>query len=101
MAGLGRIPRFSVDLETDRGGEELEKVDLVGPLCTPLDCVGRNIEVPPLARGDLVSIPNVGAYGLTGSLVAFLSRSAPLEIVHRGEEVRSVMRLAVRQENLA
>ena len=43
MAGLGRIPRFSIDIkpEVNRGGEE--KFDVVGQLCTPLDCLARNL----------------------------------------------------------
>jgi len=86
MAGLGRIPRFRVDLVTPREREGLEtvEIDVVGPLCTPLDCIGRRIEIPKsLRRGDLVAIPNVGAYGVTASVSPFLSRRPPLEILIR------------------
>ncbi|MGK0187958.1 MAG: diaminopimelate decarboxylase [Verrucomicrobiales bacterium] len=90
MAGLGRIPRFSIDVLPlePRGGEMT--ADVVGQLCTPLDCLGRNLTLPALSVGDLVAIPNVGAYGLTGSLVGFLSRPAPREIAFRGTYVVSV-----------
>jgi len=85
MAGLGRIPRFAVDLVCPPGRTgSMRKVDIVGQLCTPLDCIGRNQLIPGnLSPGDLVAIPNVGAYGVTGSLTGFLSRPAPAEIATR------------------
>lgn len=91
MAGLGRIPRFSIDLETSRADSEIGEVsvDVVGPLCTPLDCIGRRITLPEPKAGDLVAVPNVGAYGPTASVSNFLSRPAPAEIAHRGEEILS------------
>ncbi|MEM9280441.1 MAG: type III PLP-dependent enzyme [Verrucomicrobiota bacterium] len=100
MAGLGRIPRFSIDLipEIDRGGEET--VDVVGQLCTPLDCIGRNLKITELKVGDLVEIPNVGAYGLTASVTGFLSRPTPLEIAHREGEVESIHRLRTGHESI-
>ena len=93
MAGLGRIPRFSVDVvpENPREGEVM--LDLVGQLCTPLDCVARNLKTTELKAGDLVEIPNVGAYGVTASLTGFLSRPVPLEIAHRSGEVVALHRL--------
>ncbi len=93
MAGLGRIPRFSIDIEPEVVRASEEKVDVVGQLCTPLDCLGRNLQTPSLQPGDLVEIPNVGAYGLTASVVGFLSRPVPLEITHRHGKVDSVHRL--------
>jgi diaminopimelate decarboxylase len=93
LSGLGRIPRFSVDVDAPPGREGTMTADLVGQLCTPLDCIGRNLTLPRLEAGDVVSIPNVGAYGLTASLTAFLSRPAPLEIAHRGASVVEIHRL--------
>ncbi len=103
MAGLGRIPRFSIDLEVPAGrrGGETMVVDVVGQLCTPLDCLAKRIELPRVEPGDLLAIPNVGAYGATASVGAFLSRPAPAEILHRGGEVLSVHRLRTGHEELA
>lgn len=96
MTGLGRIPRFAVDLSAPdaRVGDPVA-VDLVGQLCTPLDLVGRKVEIPSdLEVGDVVEVPNVGAYGASGSLTNFLSRPAALEVCHRGGRVRSVEQLS-------
>lgn len=102
MTGLGRVlrPLISVNfLEPKARGPET--FDIVGPLCTPLDCLGRSIEIPRPRVGELVSIPNVGAYGLTASLIAFLSRPSPAEVVHVGNEVVEAYRFGARQERIA
>ncbi|MGW1818780.1 type III PLP-dependent enzyme [Streptomyces sp. NPDC002125] len=92
MSGLGRILPVSVRVESR--GEETQRASLAGPLCTPGDILGREIEVPAgLRPGDLVAIPNTGAYGPTASLVMFLGRPAPGEAVVQGGEVLSVSRI--------
>lgn len=95
MAGLGRIPRFSIDLEVPpaRSGNPAMQVDVVGQLCTPLDCIGKKISLPGVEPGDLLAIPNTGAYGVTASVTGFLSRPSPSEVIHRGEKILSVHRL--------
>lgn len=60
-----------------------EKVNVVGPLCTPLDTFGINVELPEVQEGGVVVIPNSGAYGASMSPVAFLSHPAPKEILLR------------------
>lgn len=58
--------------------------DVVGPLCTPLDTLGRNVAISEVEPGDLIGIMNCGAYGLSASPVLFLGHTAPAEIVHLG-----------------
>jgi diaminopimelate decarboxylase len=58
-----------------------ETVDLVGPLCTPLDTLARNITLPKAELDDLIGIFQSGAYGLTASPVNFLSHAIPAEIL--------------------
>jgi diaminopimelate decarboxylase len=93
MAGLGRIPRSAVTFQnlTQTGGEEMT-ADIVGPLCTPLDSLARGIKLPAVQPGDLLAVPNVGAYGLTASLIGFLSHPAPVEISYREGKVVQVWR---------
>lgn len=92
MHGLGRLRPLQAQLEVEGGGE-LAAADVVGPLCTPLDAWGRGRALPRLSPGDVVAVPNVGAYGLTASLVGFLSRDLPLEVVVDGDRVVEVSRL--------
>ncbi|MET7339568.1 type III PLP-dependent enzyme [Nonomuraea sp. NPDC005650] len=86
MSGLGRLLPVSIELDS---AEPVERANLVGPLCTPGDILGRNVSVPDLNPGDVVTIPNAGAYGMTASLLMFLGRPAPTEIIMRGDRVVS------------
>lgn len=52
---------------------------LVGPLCTPLDVLGRNVALPALEPGDLVAVLQSGAYGRSASPLGFLSHPEPPE----------------------
>lgn len=70
----------------DRPAEE--KVDVVGPLCTPLDTLGRDLNLPRAEVGDLVGIFQSGAYARSASPLGFLSHDTPIEVwVDRGEDV--------------
>jgi diaminopimelate decarboxylase len=57
-----------------------ETVDIVGPLCTPLDTLARAIVLPHAEIGDLVGIFQSGAYGRSASPVGFLSHPEPAEV---------------------
>lgn len=92
MSGLSRLLPITVGVDA-APGEPTEPATLVGPLCTPGDILGRNVDVPRLNPGDVVTIPNAGAYGMTASLVMFLGRPAPAEVVVHGGEVVSISRV--------
>ena len=63
-----------------------EQVDLVGPLCTPLDTLGRKVPLPPVREGDLIGIFQSGAYARSASPLGFLSHPEPDEVfVEKGE----------------
>jgi len=61
-------------------GEKREVVNVVGPLCTPLDLLADGMEMAQAGVGDLIVVFQSGAYGLTASPIAFLSHPAPAEI---------------------
>lgn len=58
-----------------------EGVNVVGCLCTPLDLLGDDVELPPADIDDLIVIFQAGAYGLTASPTAFLGHPAPAEVL--------------------
>ncbi|RZS32714.1 diaminopimelate decarboxylase [Herbihabitans rhizosphaerae] len=96
MSGLGRLLPVAVQPDPDHvgdGPEHTERASLVGPLCTPGDILGREVKLPPLTAGDVIEIPNAGAYGPTASLLMFLGRPAPTEVLVRGDKVVSVSRI--------
>ena len=57
-----------------------ETVDVVGPLCTPLDVLARDVTLPHAEVGDLLGVFQSGAYARSASPLAFLSHSTPPEI---------------------
>ncbi|MEU5186636.1 type III PLP-dependent enzyme [Streptomyces klenkii] len=96
MSGLRRLPTLNPRLVSGGSGSEgggegygqggggrgpaLDAL-VAGPLCTPLDTWARSAKLPALRPGDLLAVPNVGAYGLSASLVAFLGHPLPAEAV--------------------
>jgi len=58
-----------------------ELVNVVGPLCTPLDLLSNKMELTQADVGDLIAIFQSGAYGRTASPENFLSHPPSLEIL--------------------
>ncbi|MEU5365871.1 type III PLP-dependent enzyme [Streptomyces sp. NPDC005925] len=84
MSGLRRLPLLAPHVvRTAAGSDSAPELDAVvaGPLCTPLDTWARGAKLPALSPGDLVAVPNVGAYGLCASLIGFLGHPLPAEAV--------------------
>lgn len=61
--------------------DRTETVNIVGPLCTPLDILASKVELPVMGIGDLVVIYQSGAYGLRASPQDFLSHPATIEVL--------------------
>jgi diaminopimelate decarboxylase len=67
--------------------QPVEHVDLVGPLCTPIDTLGRDVNLPKAEIGDLVGVFQSGAYARSASPLGFLSHNTPVEVlVDQGED---------------
>jgi diaminopimelate decarboxylase len=98
MAGLGRLLPIAVGVDDADASPDAQSVTLVGPLCTPGDVLCRNAQLASVEPGRVLGVPNVGAYGLTASLLHFLSRPAPYEVVVRGGEIVSVSRIEARRQ---
>ena len=62
-------------------GSDLEVVNVVGPLCTPLDLLGNKVSLPTASPGDLIVLFQSGAYGYTASPRDFLSHPQPGQII--------------------
>jgi diaminopimelate decarboxylase len=63
------------------GDAAIEKVDLVGPLCTSIDRLASGVMLPRVEEGDLIAVHGSGAYGLTASPIHFISHAAPREVL--------------------
>ncbi len=64
-----------------------DTVDVVGPLCTPLDVLARGVTLPRAEVGDLVGVFQSGAYARSASPLGFLSHPTPAEVwVDQGQD---------------
>ena len=80
---FGQVIRknYPVMLANKVSGEEAEKVEIVGPLCTPLDIVGAKLDLPVAEVNDYVVVFQSGAYGATASPQDFLSHPYVKELL--------------------
>ncbi|MEI8049234.1 MAG: diaminopimelate decarboxylase [Bacteroidota bacterium] len=46
-----------------QGSADIQRYDVVGPICESSDCFGKSILMPLTSRGDLIAIRSTGAYG--------------------------------------
>jgi diaminopimelate decarboxylase len=77
---------FPVAVATRWGHPDEETVEISGPLCTPLDALGRAVALPRVEVGDLIAVFQSGAYARTASPLGFLSHPPPPEVmVHDGQ----------------
>ncbi|WP_404783279.1 type III PLP-dependent enzyme [Altericista sp. CCNU0014] len=79
---LGQVIKrnYPVAILNKLNAEARESADIVGPLCTPLDALARNVMLPPAEVGDWVGVFQSGAYARSASPLGFLSHPAPPEI---------------------
>lgn len=80
---LGQVIKrnFPIAVVNRLGEASARTVDVVGPLCTPLDTLARDAALASAEVGDLVGIFQSGAYGLTASPLGFLSHATPAEVL--------------------
>ncbi|MFS0753718.1 pyridoxal-dependent decarboxylase, exosortase A system-associated [Noviherbaspirillum sp. 1P10PC] len=82
---LGQVIRknypVAIASRMEAGEQDTEVVNIVGPLCTPLDILADRMPLPHADVGDLVAVFQSGAYGPTASPAGFLSRPAAGEVL--------------------
>jgi diaminopimelate decarboxylase len=72
---------YPVAVASRFGAAVEEAASVVGNLCTPLDVLGHQVELPRAEPGDLIAIFCAGAYGLSASPQAFLSQTRAREML--------------------
>ncbi len=74
---------YPVALARAVGGEPVETVSIVGPLCTPLDRLADRVAFPRAEVGDVIAVFLAGAYGPTASPAGFLGHAPATEFLAR------------------
>ena len=82
---LGQVIKrdYPIVAATRLDAPRIGDTQLVGPLCTPLDTLGRQTLLPQLTAGDILAVLQSGAYGLSSSPVGFLGHPMPAEVMTR------------------
>lgn len=83
------------------GAKDEQTVEITGPLCTPLDTLGRSIALPLITAHDVVGVFLSGAYARTSSPLGFLSHSAPAEVLVQGGHAKLIRRCGTPEDYLA
>lgn len=80
---FGQVIRknYPVTIGNRLNSTELEQVNIVGPLCTPLDILADKIILPKANIDDYVVIFQSGAYGASASPKDFLSQPQLSEVL--------------------
>lgn len=80
---FGQVIRrnYPVVVGNRMNGAEREVVSIVGPLCTPLDLLAEQVELPVARPGDWVLVFQSGAYGASASPQAFLGHPPCAEVL--------------------
>jgi diaminopimelate decarboxylase len=87
-----------VSLKEPKDGDNLERVDVVGPVCETGDTFATEIDLPVTVSGDLLAIQSAGAYGAVMSST-YNSRSLIPEVMVKGSNF-SVIRQRITPEIL-
>ena len=99
---LGQVIKrnFPVAVVNKLTHENRERVDIVGPLCTPLDTLARDLDVPEIEVGDWIGVFQSGAYARTASPLQFLSYPSPAEIIVKNGRAHLIRRRGVLEDSI-
>ncbi len=89
------IPRNWVFENVTNPDGPVGRYTLTGPLCTSIDRLAHGIDLPEVRPGDILAIPNSGAYGLTASPTRFISHPEPREVLRQGGQLADVSESAL------
>ena len=80
---LGTVVRrnYPIAVASAAPGAPTETVTVVGPLCTPLDRLADQVELPVAKAGDVIAVFMAGAYGLSASPHDFLGHPLPAQLL--------------------
>lgn len=80
---FGQVIRknYPVTIGNRADAVDRERASVVGPLCTPLDILADQMELPAARIGDLAVVFQSGAYGASASPQAFLGHPPCAEVL--------------------
>src|SRR4029077_20034095 len=86
---LYRAHHEIVPVKKRADSQQLEKVDVVGPVCETGDFFARDRELPLADEGDLLAILDAGAYGMVLAS-NYNTRPRPAEVLVDGKQAKLI-----------
>ena len=90
-AGVNLLPTayyYKHAISSNRNAQEkTERVDIFGPLCMQVDVIRRDVMLPRIQTGDILTIKNVGAYNFSQSMPFIFPRPAVVLVNNGNAEV--------------
>ena len=84
--------RHPIRLVSRMGAPPEAEYNVCGPICTPIDCIGKEVVLPRVETGDVIGVFNAGAYGYTMSIMDFMSLGRPAEVLTENGNVKLIRR---------
>jgi diaminopimelate decarboxylase len=72
------------------GQQADSKCNVGGPICTPIDFLGKDAMLPRPEPGDLIGVLGAGAYGYSMSILKFMSMGTPAEVLADKGSIRVI-----------
>ncbi len=63
IENISKSETLSIGRQVENQKSEIQKYDVVGPICESSDTFGKSILLPETNRGDIIAIKSTGAYG--------------------------------------
>lgn len=76
-----RMTKLGISEQLDSNASRENCYDVFGPLCTTIDQLARDLNLPKLECGDVLVIGSSGAYGFSASPMQFISHPQAKEIM--------------------
>ena len=86
--------------QKDMDMDNLEVVDVVGPICEGTDYFAKERPMPPVKRGDLIAVFTAGAYGHTMSC-NYNARPIPPEVLVDGDKFKIIRKRQTYEDLIA
>jgi len=76
------------------GQPAVSRCNVGGPICTPIDFLGKDMMLPLPEPGDLMGVFGAGAYGYSMSILKFMSLGTPAELMANDGSIRVIRKAA-------
>jgi diaminopimelate decarboxylase len=86
--------KHGVRILNKMGEPAVSKCSVGGPICTPIDFLGKDVMLPVPEPGDLIGVFGAGAYGYSMSILKFMSLGTPAELMADGGSIRVIRKAA-------